>query len=382
MSHDATTREKTRREFLKAAGAAGTLLAAGGFRSARAADNKKTLLILGGTRFLGPEIVDAAKKSGWTITLFNRGKTNPGLFPDLEKLQGDRNGDLKSLEGRKWDAVVDTSGYYPREVRESATLLKDSKQYVFISSISVFKDMSKPGTDETAPVATTPDETAEKVTNENYGALKALCEQAAETAMPGRVTNVRPGLIVGPNDGTDRFTYWPVRVSRGGEVLAPNTPADPVQFIDVRDLGDWIVRVIDTKTMGVFHATGNPQKIGGLLDTCKAVTGSDARFTWVDAAFLKDQKVSEWGDMPTWLSPAGEDAGGNLVSNARAVAKGLTFRPLKVTVKDTLDWWKKEPAERQAKLKSGIKPEREAEVLKAWHEAREAKNKKDAKSPS
>jgi 2'-hydroxyisoflavone reductase len=372
---------KTRRQLLKGAAAAGALLATKGLRAAPAT-GKKTLLILGGTRFLGPEVVEAAKKSGWTITLFNRGKTNPGLFPDLEKLQGDRNGDLKSLEGRKWDAVVDTSGYYAREVRESATLLKDSKQYVFISSISVLKDMSKPGVDETAPVATTTDETAEKVTNENYGALKALCEKAAETAMPGRVSNVRPGLIVGPNDGTDRFTYWPVRVSRGGEVLAPNAPADPVQFIDVRDLGDWIVRVIDTKTFGIFHATGNPQKIGGLLDTCKVVSGSDARFTWVDAAFLKEQKVSEWGDMPTWLSPAGEDAGGNLVSNARAVAKGLTFRPLRTTVKDTLDWWKKEPAERQAKLKSGIKSEREAEVLKAWHESREAKTKKDAKSPS
>lgn len=368
---------KTRRQLLKGAAAAGALLASRGLRAATA--EKKTLLILGGTRFLGPAVVDAAKKSGWTITLFNRGKTNPGLFPDLEKLQGDRNGDLKSLEGRKWDAVVDTSGYYPREVRESATLLKDSKQYIFISSISVLKDMSKPGVDETAPVATTPDETVEKVTNETYGALKALCEQAAEKAMPGRVANIRPGLIVGPDDGTDRFTYWPVRVSRGGEVLAPNTPADPVQFIDVRDLGDWIVRVMDAKTMGVFHATGNPLKVGTLLDTCKAVTGSDARFTWVDAAFLAEQKVSEWGDMPTWLSPTGDDAGGNQVSNARAVAKGLTFRPLKITVKDTLDWWKKEPAERQAKLKSGIKPEREAEVLKAWHEA---KNKKDAKAPS
>ena len=370
---------KTRRQFLKAAAAAGTIFGAKGLRAVPAPGGR-TLLILGGTRFLGPELVEAAKKKGWTITLFNRGKTNPGLFPDLEKLQGDRNGDLKSLEGRKWDAVVDTSGFVPRQVQGSATLLKEAvKQYVFISSISVLKDMSKPGLDETAPLATMPDETVEKVDENTYGALKALCEKAAEKAMPGRVTNVRPGLIVGPNDNTDRFTYWPVRVSLGGEVLAPNRPDDPVQFIDVRDLAEWIIRMVDSGAAGVFHATGNPQKIGDLLDTCKAASGSDTRFTWVDAAFLKEQKVSEWSDMPTWLPPTGEDAGGNRVSNARAVAKGLTFRPLKTTVKDTLDWWKKQPPERQAKLRAGISSEREAAVLKAWHEARD---RKETKAPS
>jgi 2'-hydroxyisoflavone reductase len=361
----------TRREFLwKAAASAG--LMARGFPAFGAP--KKTLLILGGTRFLGPEIVEAAKASGWTITLFNRGKTNPGLFPDLEKLQGDRNGDLKSLEGRAFDAVIDTSGYVPRQVRDSAALLgKSAKQYVFVSSISVYSDLSKPGVDETGPVAILADPTVEKVTEGSYGGLKALCEKAAESAMPGRVTNVRPGLIVGPNDGTDRFTYWPVRVARGGEVLAPNRPEDPVQFIDVRDLALWIVKAIDTKTTGVFNATSAPLRIGDVLDACKAANGGDARFTWVEAAFLKAQKVEEWSDLPVWTSPAGSDAGGGQVSNARAVAKGLASRPLKATAKDTLDWWKTLPKERTAQLKAGLSRERETAVLAAWHEVQAKK---------
>ncbi|HMA28731.1 MAG TPA: NAD-dependent epimerase/dehydratase family protein [Thermoanaerobaculia bacterium] len=361
----------TRRDFLwKTAASAGLL--AGGFPAFSA--TKKTLLVLGGTNFLGPAIVEAAKASGWTITLFNRGKTRPDLFPDLEKLHGDRNGDLKSLEGRAFDAVVDTSGYFPRQVRDTAALLgKSAKQYVFVSSISVYSDLSKPGVDETGPVAKLKDPTVEKVTAETYGGLKALCEKAAEEAMPGRVTNVRPGLIVGPNDGTDRFTYWPVRVARGGEVLAPDKPEDPVQFIDVRDLGAWIVKTIDTKTMGVFNATSAPLRMGDVLDACKAASGSDARFTWVDAAFLAARKVEEWSDLPVWTSPLGSDAGAGRVSNARAVAKGLAFRPVKITAKDTLDWWKTLPKERTGKMRAGLEADREAAVLAAWHEAQAKK---------
>lgn len=376
----------TRREFVRDAGvaaAAAAAAAAFGTKALAAGTNpRKTLLILGGTRFLGPEIVEAAKASGWTITLFNRGKTNPGLFPDLEKLQGDRNGDLKSLAGRTFDAVIDTSGYFPRQVRESAALLgkQGAKQYVFVSSISVYASLAKPGVDETAPVAVLKDPTVEKVTEETYGGLKALCEAAAEAAMPGRATNVRPGLIVGPNDGTDRFTYWPVRVAKGGEVLAPNRPEDFVELIDVRDLAAWIVRTIDTKTFGVFNATSAPIKVGDMLEACKAASGSDARFTWVSAAFLKAQKVEEWSDMPVWTSPEGDDAGGGLVSNARAVAKGLTFRPLRTTANDTLGWWRKQPAERTAKLKSGLGEEREKAVLSAWHEAEKAKAKQAPKA--
>jgi 2'-hydroxyisoflavone reductase len=364
----------TRRDFLLKTAAFSGLLA--GVRPAFS-ETRRTLLVLGGTRFLGPEIVEAAKAGGWTITLFNRGKTNPGLFPDLEKLQGDRNGDLKALEGRAFDAVVDTSGYLPRQVREAAALLgKSAKQYVFVSSISVYADLSRPGVDETGPVAILKDPAVEKVTEETYGGLKALCEKAAEAAMPGRVTNLRPGLIVGPNDGTDRFTYWPVRVARGGEVLAPDKPEDRVQFIDVRDLGKWIVKIIDTRTVGVFNATSAPLRMGDVLDACKAASGSDARFTWVDAGFLAAQKVEEWSDLPVWTSPAGSDAGAGRVSNARAVAKGLTFRPVKATAKDTLDWWKTLPEERTSRLKSGLSPEREAAVLAAWHEAQAKKTPK------
>jgi 2'-hydroxyisoflavone reductase len=369
------TRHPSRREFLTAS-AGGWLLAGAtgllpGALSADEAPKKKTLLILGGTGFLGPQVVEAARKSGWMLTLFNRGKTNPGLFPDLEQLHGDRNVSLSALEGRSWDAVVDTSGYFPRQIRMATDALKGrAGQYVFISSISVYADTSKPGMDETAKVATIPDETTEKITEESYGALKALSEKAAETAMPGRVTIIRPGLIVGPGDTSDRFTYWPVRVSRGGEVLAPGTPADPVQFIDVRDLGEFIVKALDTRTTGVFNATGpaTPLPIGTLLGTCKAASGSDARFGWVEASFLAKMKVVPFVDMPVWEVPEGETAGANRVSNARAVAKGLTFRALPVTVKETLDWWRTLPKERQEKLKAGISPAREAEVLKAWRE--------------
>jgi 2'-hydroxyisoflavone reductase len=367
------TPRTTRRHLLQSAAAAAAASALGTKRLF-AGTEPRTLLILGGTRFLGPEVVDAAKKSGWRISLFNRGKSNPGLFPDLEHLAGDRNGDLKSLEGRSWDAVVDTSGYFPRQVKDSATLLAPRvAQYVYISSISVFSDMSKPGVDETGPVAILKDPTVEKIDENTYGGLKALCEKAAEAAMPGRVTNVRPGLIVGPNDGTDRFTYWPVRVAKGGEVLGPNRPEDAVQFIDVRDLGTWIVKCLDTHTFGVFNATGNPLPVGTLLETCRATGGSDAKFTWVDASFLEAQKVSAWSDLPCWLPPTGEDAGGNKVGNARAVGKGLTFRPLEDTCRDTLAWWKTLPADRQAKLKAGLTAERETAVLSAWREAQAKK---------
>jgi len=374
-----TTREEalaSRRDVLKAAAAGAalvrfpTLAAVRGAEPSSDPSKKKTLLILGGTRFLGPALVESATKSGWTITLFNRGKSNPGRFPELEQLHGDRNVSTKALEGRKWDAVVDTSGYFPRQIRSAMESLKGNVgQYAFISSISVYADMSKP-CDENSPVGKTDDENADKITGGNYGPLKALCEQAAEKAMPGRVTNIRPGLIVGPDDGSDRFTYWPVRVARGGAVLAPGAPSDPVQFIDVRDVADFTIRCLDTRTVGVFNANGpaKPLGIGGLLDACKSVSASDATFVWVPASFLEGQKVEAWSDMPVWLPPTGETAGANSTSIARALAKGLTFRPLAVTVKDALAWWRTLPKERQEKMKSGLTPEREAAVLKAWSE--------------
>ncbi|WP_437939579.1 SDR family oxidoreductase [Sorangium sp. So ce341] len=337
---------------------------------------KKTLLILGGTGFLGPAVVEAAKARGYTVTLFNRGKTRPHLFPDIEKLHGDRDpnkGDgLKALAGRAWDAVIDNSGYVPRIVKASAELLAPNvQQYVFISSLSAYASHTTPGADETAPVATMADPTLETMGKdfENYGPLKALCEQAAEAAMPGRVTRVRPGFIVGPEDPTDRFTYWPVRVERGGEVLAPGTPLDPIQIIDVRDLAAWLVAVVEARTTGIFNATGpgEPLTMGGLLDTCKAALGSgaDARFTWVSAKFL-EKPGGEPVDLPIWAPAEGETQAFHLRSAERARKAGLTFRAVQETVKDTLSWWKTLPPERQAKPRAGLSPERETELLRAW----------------
>lgn len=349
------------------------------------AGNPLKILVLGGTQFLGPAIVEYALKRGHTLTLFNRGKTNPQLFPDVEKLRGDRKTkDLKSLEGRKWDVVIDDCGYVPRHIREVCEILKGNvQQYVFISSVSAIGDKVAPGTDETAPVATMPDETVEKVM-EFYGPLKALCEKAAEEAFPGKTANIRPGLIVGPTDPTDRFTYWPVRVDRGGEVLAPGDPADPLQVIDVRDLGEWIVHVAEERICGVFHALGPPREkkltIGDLLTACAAASKSKSTFTWVDADFLAQQHVEAWQDMPVWVPTRGDMGGFNQFDVSRAVSKGLRFRPISETVGDTLKWWKSLPEERQKKLNYGISPEREAEVLKAWKERKSSSRKATPKS--
>jgi 2'-hydroxyisoflavone reductase len=338
----------------------------------------KRILILGGTGFLGPQLVEAARARGHTVTLFNRGKTRPHLFPDVEKLHGDRdpkNGDgLKVLEGRSWDVVIDTSGYVPRVVRASAELLAPNVgHYIFISTISVYKELPRPGMDEDSPLATMDDPTQENV-REHYGALKALCEKAVEAAFPGRATLIRPGLIVGPDDPTQRFTYWPVRVAQGGEVLAPGDGSDPAQFIDVRDLAEWTILALENRDLGTFNAVGpdKPLRMREMLEACRQASGSNATFTWADAAFLEQQKVSPWMDMPVWIPPGGEMAGMSSVSNARAVARGLKFRPVVDTARDTLAWFNGLPPERQAELRkrAGLSPEREREVLAAWHQQR------------
>ncbi len=338
-------------------------------RRARAAPKPKKILILGGTAFLGPALVAAARAHGHTLTLFNRGKTNPGRFPDLEQLRGDRDGHLEALAGRAWDVVIDDSGYVPRHVHDSATLLAPNVgHYVFVSTISVYADLGKP-VDEDAPVATLEHPT-EQVTGESYGALKAQCEAAAKAAMPGRVTVVRPGLIVGPDDPTDRFTYWPVRLARGGEVLAPGSTADPVAYIDVRDLAQWIVwHVVERRLVGTFNALGPATTlgVGAMLDACKRGVGGDAALTWVDAGFLGKQGVRPWADLPVWLPPVGEDKYAGLISRARAVKAGLTFRPTAETARDTLAWWNSQPDARRAKLRAGLDADKEKAVLAAWH---------------
>ncbi len=374
----------SRREFLRMSAAAASL-AALGCHARRTRDSNpesesmppsKKLLILGGTGFLGPAIVEAALARGHQLTLFNRGKTRPDLFPDIVKLRGDRDptkGDgIRALAGRQWDVVFDDCGYYPRMVTASAELLAPNvKQYVFVSSISAYADNKKVGADERAPLATIADPTVEVMgaNYENYGALKALCEQAAERAAPGRVTVVRPGFIVGPGDPTDRFTYWPVRVDRGGEVLAPGEASDPIQIIDVRDLARWMVRVAEDGLTGAFNACGPGEKLtmGALLGECRAATSSSARLTWVKAEFLEKQGEAGDAGLPIWISPAGDYLGFHTWSAERAIRAGLGFRPIDETVKDTLAWWKTLPAERQAKLRAGLSPEREAAILAAWH---------------
>ncbi|HOX25848.1 MAG TPA: SDR family oxidoreductase [Candidatus Krumholzibacteria bacterium] len=376
-----------RRQFLKAAAAAGAALGLGlplggctrdraqtaaGYRAERA-DHPLDVLILGGTSFLGPACVEAALARGHTLTLFNRGRTNPHLFPDLEKLQGDRDGDLEALAGRRWDAVIDTSGYVPRQVRLSAGLLGPNVgHYVFISSISVYRDLSVPGMDESAPLASLADPASEDITDATYGALKALCEQAAEDAMPGRVTAIRPGLIAGPRDRSDRFTYWPVRVERGGEVLAPGTPADPIQFIDVRDLAEFVVHALERRLAGAYNcdSPAGLYTMGTLLGACREVTGSDAVFTWCDARFLAEHRVAPWTDLPCWVPAEGADRGFGQVSTERARAAGLGRRPLATTARDTLAWWKQQPADRREHLLAGLSPEREVAVLRAWRNRR------------
>jgi 2'-hydroxyisoflavone reductase len=323
------------------------------------------ILIIGGTRFLGRALVQAARAGGHELTLFNRGKTAPGLFPEAEQLTGDRAADLSPLKGRQWDAVIDTCGYEPAVVRSSARLLAGSvNRYVFISSVSVYADLGQPGATEEAPVAQLPAGADETFNIENYGALKALCEQAAEAALPGRVLQIRPGLIVGEYDPTDRFSYWPWRVAQGGEVLAPGRPAHPTQFIDVRDLADWTMRMVEAQQAGIYHATGPgaPLAMGSLLEACRQVSGSNARFTWLSEEFLLANSVQPWTELPLWLGESDPSvAGMDQIDISKALKAGLTFRPLADTLQSTLAWINSRPASHE--WRAGLSREREAELL-------------------
>ena len=341
------------------------------------------LLILGGTKFLGRHLVEGALARGHEVTLFNRGQLNPELFPEVEKLRGDRDGGLDALKGRRWDAAVDPSGFSPRVVRDSARLLADAVgHYTFVSSQSAYRDTSVPGVAEDYPVVNINDEQlreaealpqSELITapffGERYGALKALCERAAEGEMPGRVLHVRAGLIVGPHDYSDRFTYWPRRVAEGGEVLAPGNPERQVQFIDARDLAGWILDMAEARKAGTFNAAGPDYKLtmGRLLEACRGATGSDARFVWVDEQFLLDAEVGPWMEVPLWVPEAGDDNVNRHfmeVSVEKAVAAGLKFRPLSETVRDTLEWDLARPAD--TPRRAGLARERERELLEAW----------------
>jgi 2'-hydroxyisoflavone reductase len=326
------------------------------------------LLILGGTVFLGRHIVDAALAAGHDVTLFNRGVSNPGLFPDVETLHGDRTVSLDGLGGRRWDAVIDVAGYLPRVVRASARqLARQADRYTFISTISVFRDFSAPGLDESGAVGTLDDPATEEVTNEAYGPLKALCEREAIEAFPGRALVIRPGLIVGPHDPTDRFTYWPHRVGEGGEVLAPGDGESAVQVVDARDLANWTVTATVSGVAGVYNATGpaQPLSMRQMLETCRETSRSDASLTFVPASFLKREGVKPWSDMPLWIGDDASMAGFSAIDCSKAIGAGLVFRALAETVRDTLAW---DRTRAPAPLRAGLSPEREREVLERWHE--------------
>lgn len=335
------------------------------------------ILILGGTGFIGPYQVRYAVARGHKVAVFNRGRRQAGLPDSVEHLQGDRDtGDLASIKGRTWDVVIDNPTTLPFWVRDAGQVLKGkTDHYMFVSTISVYAHYKKAGMDEDYELAayTAPEDpmTIKRMTGPLYGPLKVLSEKECEKWFPGKVTVVRPGLIVGPNDPTDRFSYWPVRVDRGGEVLCPGTPADPVQVIDARDLSEFIVRLAEDKVTGTYNATGPRAQLSmaEMIYGCRAASSgsNDVRFTWVDQAFLAEQKVNGWSDMPTWIPSGPDNAGWSRVSIARALAKGLTFRPLAETARDTVAWFKTLPAERQAKMLAGLTPEREQAVLAAWH---------------
>lgn len=356
-----------RRTFLGLAAASAALLATTGRVYAK---EPLKILILGGTGFTGPHQVEVALGRGHDVTLFNRGKTAPGLFPQVESLTGDRDGDLSALQGRKWDAVIDNSGNVPRWVQSAAAVLKGNVgQYMYVSSISAYADQSVVGLKETAPLAQIDPAQAEEVTSANYGGVKALCEKAAREAFPNSCTIARTGLIVGPGDPTDRFTYWPVRIHEGGVVLAPGKPTDPVQCIDARDLAQWMIQALEEKHYGIYNLTGprQPLTMGDFLDGVKGTVNSDCTFSWVDAEFLQKNGITPWADMPLWVPPGSTIAGLTTIDISRAIKAGLTFRPMALTVQDSLAWYRAEP---EHALKAGLTAAREAALLREYAQSR------------
>ena len=378
----------TRRELLQSAMALSAISMTGlsplmAFESVKKAAKPLKILMLGGTGFLGPHTVQYAIDRGHEVTLFNRGRSKENLFPDLEKLTGNRDPDvdagLSALEGRKWDCVIDTSSYVPRIAGASAQLLKGQcEQYLMISTISVYSQFSQLNMDETAAVGTLDDPTVETVDGATYGPLKAYSEQAVTEQFGAGATILRPGLIVGPRDRTDRYSYWPVRASRGGDMLCPGNGSDLVQYIDVRDLAEFIVHCLEQKTTGIFNTISDSktETVKDMVDTCIEVSGADTNAVWADTDFLTEQGVRPWADMPVWVPNAGEMAGLSQIDVSRAFAAGMKIRDRKETALDTLNWFKTLPEERQKTLRAGIKSEREQEVLAEWFKREKSTVKK------
>lgn len=374
----------SRRQFIQSSAVAAAMTGLTGvagaahLRSASSttSSGSKRILILGGTGYLGPAIVAAASARGHTLTLFNRGKTRPGLFPNIEKRQGDRDPNkgegIKSLENGEWDAVIDDSGYYPRMVAASAQLLAPRvKQYIYISSISCYKEPVPMHGDEDTPLAVLANPAVEEMGKnfENYGGLKAACEKAVEHAMPAKATIVRPGYIVGPDDPSGRFTYWPVRFDQGGEIAVPGASTDPFQIIDVRDLAEWLVLMVENQTTGRFNALGPEHTMpwGRVIEACKKASKSASSLTWIPSEFMAKQIDIEF---PIWSPYYGDTKGFHTFSNARAVKAGMRFRPVEQTVSDTLAWYKTQLAEDKGRTKLAFSAEQEAMILKRWRETK------------
>jgi 2'-hydroxyisoflavone reductase len=372
-----------RRDFLRMTALASGALAVGvlpGARvlaqsaeSARRQTRALRILFLGGTSFIGPHMVQNALDRGHTVTLFNRGQTNPALFPGAEKLRGDRSAaspDVKALVGRKWDVVIDTSAQVPEWVDLTGKVLTGNVgQYLFISTRSVYADTSRVPMTIDAPLHTRQTQPPSANGTLQYGVAKAECEGLVQKYFGDRFTIIRPGIIMGPGDDTDRFTYWPVRIERGGEVLSPGDGKDPVQIIDARDLGQWVVKLVENKTLGIYNGVGprTPRPYDEFLYGIKAATTSECTFTWVDADFLAANRVRAYQEMPIWRPARGAYAGFARFDLTREVAAGLTFRPLADSVRDTLKYYHSLPRAEQDRLNAGITPAREAEVLKLWH---------------
>jgi len=384
----------SRRSFIKSSAALGGAIGLSTIRAPRIdaqpvpkkperAPAALNILILGGTGFTGPEQVDYAIARGHRVSLFNRNKTRPGMFKGkvAEELIGDLNNDTSALAGKTFDVVIDNPTTFPAWVRNAGKYLAGhTNHYIFISTTSVYRDQSQIGINEESPTTPMPDGLDPYTLDPQhatsyYGALKTRAEQEVHALYPDRWTVIRPCLIVGPLDRTDRFTYWPARIDQGGEVLAPDKPDDPCQFIDSRDLAEWTVRVAENRLLGTYNAIGpaKPLTIAEMLYGVKAVTTAGAQFTWVPWDFLRAHGVRPWRNMTVWQPPYDRTAGYQRRDASKAIAHGLTFRPLAVTAKDTLDWHKTRPAEEQAAtLKgviNGLDTAKEAEVLKAWKES-------------
>lgn len=332
------------------------------------------ILIIGGTQFVGRAITETAMAAGHVVTLFNRGKTASGLFPKAEHLTGDRDGGLEPLKGRTWDAVIDVCGYFPRIVKQSTELLKDAcRRYLFVSTISVYDSFAEPGLNEDSSLGTTDKPDIEEITEDSYGPLKVLCEQAVTEAFGERSLIVRPGFIVGPYDPTDRFSYWPHRVFGGGEFLAPGPPDRAMQFIDVRDLAEWAIRLVEADTGGIFNATGPDYDLTfrQLIDQCREAANKEAKPVWVETSFLEENEITFGKDFP-FIYPGEEYAGLMYTDCSRAVAAGLTYRPLSRTIRDTMKWLATRSLNYE--WKAGIDPEREQELIRKLKKKQQIKS--------